>query len=277
VSKRRHRPRKRFGQNFLYDPAIAGRIVAAAELKPNQAVVELGAGRGIMTGPLIASGARVIALEIDRDLCSELAEKLPFDGRRAELLNADLTEVSLTSLLVERGIESCVLMGNIPYYLTREVLFAYLVDEHEMIEAAVLMMQREVGERIVSPPGSRVYGITSVILQSLYEVKTLFKVAPGSFNPAPKVASVVLEFKPLAAPLAGGDELRPFVRLVKNLFQQRRKTIQNTIKNFYALSEEEMADLEQTTGIDTGRRPESLKGDEFLTLSRALDRMTSAG
>ena len=277
MSKRAFRPRKRFGQNFLYDPAIAGRIVAGAALEPGQTVVELGPGKGIMTRPIVDTGARLIAVEIDRDLLGNLSETFADEGDRVEILNQDLTKVSLAELLSSRGLTSCVLMGNIPYNHTRDVLFSFLVEEFDRIDGAYLMVQREVGERIVSPPGSRVYGITSVVLQSLYAVKSMFKVAPGSFNPPPKVASVVLEFKPLDAPLVEGEALTAFVQLVKNLFQQRRKTIQNSIKSFYKLDEDGIALLRQRTGLDMGRRPESLSKEEFLTLSRALGVMTSAG
>lgn len=277
MSKRAFRPRKRFGQNFLYDPAIAGKIVAFAGLEPGRTVVELGPGKGIMTRQIAETGARIIAVEIDRDLLAALNETLEGQNERVEILNEDLTEVTLEGLLASRGLASCVLMGNIPYNHTRDVLFSFLIDEYDKIEGAYLMVQREVGDRIVSPPGSRVYGITSVVLQSLYAVKSLFRVAPGSFNPPPKVASVVLEFKPLAEPLVKGDGLRPFVQLVKNLFQQRRKTIHNTIKAFYSVDDEGIASLQRMTGIDTGRRPESLSNEEFLSISRALESIASAG
>jgi 16S rRNA (adenine1518-N6/adenine1519-N6)-dimethyltransferase len=132
------------------------------------------------------------------------------------------------------------------------------------------MLQKEVGDRIVSPPGSKVYGITSVVLQSLYRVRVVTKVAPGSFTPRPKVASVVLGFEPLAAPVLEPTELGPFVALVKNLFQQRRKIIRNTLKAFYELPDEELAGIESDTGLDLGARPESLSKEKFLMLSRRL-------
>ena len=170
-----------------------------------------------------------------------------------------------------------MLIGNIPYNLTREVLFSFLVDEVEMLEGAYLMMQREVGERIVSPPGSRVYGITSVILQSLYDVKVLFRVAPGSFHPRPKVASAVLEFKPLAAPLVAPAEMAKFSRLVRNVFQQRRKTIHNTIRSSYGVSARELREMERVSGIDFSKRPEALSKEDFLRLWRVVDEVASAG
>jgi 16S rRNA (adenine1518-N6/adenine1519-N6)-dimethyltransferase len=273
------RPKKRLGQNFLYDPAIAEKIVSAAEPGAGEVVVELGAGRGILTRALLARGARLIALELDSALFAILSADLAGSGSGTasgnaesglELLNVDFTSVELGELLAEREVERCMLMGNIPYYLTREVLFGFLVDEHRFIDRAFIMVQKEVGDRIVSPPGSRTYGITSVILQTLYDVKTVMKVAPGSFFPPPKVASVVLGFRSLPEPLLGDHEWGPFQELVKNLFQQRRKTIHNTLRAFYGLSQDRLEALAAASGVDLGARPEALAKEDFHRLTRGL-------
>jgi 16S rRNA (adenine1518-N6/adenine1519-N6)-dimethyltransferase len=280
------RPKKSLGQHFLYNPAISGRIVDAAGLDRDSVVVELGAGRGILTRPLAATGAAVIALELDRDLVAELGSFLqegsPDGGGeqrpltvlnrdRVELLNADFTKLSLTGLLVSRGYEKCALFGNIPYHLTRHVLFSFLIDEVEMISAAYLMMQREVGERIVSGPGSKVYGIPSVVLQCLYDVKALFRVAPGSFHPPPRVDSIVLEFIPKVKPLVEMDDLKRFTQFVKNVFQQRRKTIHNSLKAFYTMSDGMLRDLQTATAIDLQKRPEALHKEELLKIFETID------
>jgi 16S rRNA (adenine1518-N6/adenine1519-N6)-dimethyltransferase len=277
LNPKRHRAKKRLGQNFLYDPAIARKIVDATSLGSGDVAVELGAGRGILTRELAARGTRLIALELDTELAEELRHE--FEGiaasetdflTRAEILNEDFSKISLSGLLAARALDRCTLVGNIPYNLTRDVLFSFLVEENEIIDAAYIMLQKEVGDRIVSPPGSRVYGITSVVLQSLYDVKIVLRVAPGSFAPRPKVASTVLEFKPLKEPIMERDELPPFVTLVKNVFQQRRKTIQNTLKSFYSLSQSELDRIETESGINLGSRPEKLGKEEFLKLLRML-------
>jgi len=277
--RRNARPKRRLGQNFLYDPAIARRIVAEADIGPNSVVVELGAGRGILTRAIAETGARLVALEVDRDLYDTLAEELnevfgadAATVQRVELVNVDFTKVSLGELLSQRDLERCTLMGNIPYNLTREVLFTFLVDAHDIIDGAAIMVQKEVGDRIVSPPGSRVYGITSVVLQSLYDVRTVIKVSPGSFNPRPRVASVVLGFTPLERPIVAPDELGHYKQFVKNVFQQRRKTLQNTMKSFYDLSEAELDAIRSETDIDLQSRPEQLSKEELLSLARALAR-----
>lgn len=290
MNKKAVRPKKHLGQNFLHDPAIASRIVEAAELTPEATVIELGAGKGILSRPLAGKGVRLIAIELDRDLAAELeeffgagagAEKRASGSRgdenaaagAVEILNADFTKLTLTGLLASRGAERCILFGNIPYHLTRDVLFSFLVDEREMIDGSYLMLQREVGERIVSPPGSRVYGITSVVLQSLYAVRPLFRVGPGAFFPRPKVESIVVEFRPLEEPVVAPEELNAFVPLVKNLFQQRRKTIHNTLKQFYSLSERELAGIAREVGVPLDKRPEALGKEVFAALSRVVSRI----
>jgi 16S rRNA (adenine1518-N6/adenine1519-N6)-dimethyltransferase len=265
----RFRPKKRFGQNFLHDRGVAAKIVAAARIGPDDVVVELGPGRGVLTRLIAGTGARLVALELDRRLVEELGAEFA-DRPNVEVVSADFTKVSLGALLGDRGLDRCVLIGNIPYHLTRDVLFDFLVDEYASISRSVIMMQREVGDRIASPPGSKVYGIPSVVLQSLYDIEVVTKVAAGSFFPPPLVASIVLAFRPLAKPLLGPGEMRPFIALVKNVFQQRRKTVHNTLRAFYSLSEESLERIHAETGIDLQSRPEALSKEALLSLSRSV-------
>jgi len=275
LKKKQLRPKKQLGQNFLYDPAIAARIAGAVALSGDDLVVELGPGRGILTDALAERGARVVAIELDGALCDELRGRFA-EHARVEILHADFTTVRLAALVAQHGCERCTLVGNIPYYLTRDVLFDFLVGEHEVLNGATIMMQKEVGDRIVSPPGSRVYGITSVVLQSLYDIGVVMKVAPGSFVPPPRVSSVVLSFQPLAESMLGPGELEPFKELVKNLFSQRRKTIQNTLRAFYDLDEDGLAEIQRRMDIDLGKRPEQLGNETFLELSRTLAEVSSS-
>jgi 16S rRNA (adenine1518-N6/adenine1519-N6)-dimethyltransferase len=219
LNQGRFRPKKRFGQNFLHDRGTAVKIVDAAGVVPGELVVELGPGHGVLTKHLVSSGAHIVALELDRTLVAELDAEFDLKlgagseaRRRIEIVSADFTSVKLADVIAQRGYERCVLIGNIPYHITRHVLFDFLVEEYERVSRAVIMMQREVGDRIASAPGSRVYGITSVVLQSLYEIEVVTKVAAGSFFPRPKVASIVLSFKPLAHPLVPSDQRPVFLR-----------------------------------------------------------------
>jgi len=226
---------------------------------------------------MVPAGPRLVALELDRGLVSELSAEFDLrlgadtaERRRVDVVSVDFTTVSLGEVLGERGIGQCVLVGNIPYHLTRNVLFDFLVEETARIARAVIMMQREVGERIVSPPGSRVYGITSVVLQSLYDIRVVTKVAPGSFYPRPRVASIVLKFTPLAERFIGAEEVVPFVALVKNLCQQRRKTSHNTLRACSPMGEGVLAEVAAQAGVDLKSRPEMLSREDFRSLSRAL-------
>jgi len=277
LNQGRFRPRKRFGQNFLHDRGIAARIVDAAALGPDDIVVELGPGHGVLTKLIAERGPRLLALELDRDLVAELGAEFDLKlgagsaaRERIEIVSVDFTTVTLRDLLRQRGHERCVLIGNIPYYLTRNVLFDFLVEARGEVSRAVIMMQREVGERVVSPPGSRVYGIPSVVLQSLYDIRVVTKVAAGSFFPRPQVASIVLSFFPLSQPLLSGDEVGPFLALVKNLFQQRRKTIHNTLRAFYPLPEEVLIRIADEAGVDLQARPEALAKEQFIALAQRV-------
>ena len=277
MNQGRFRPKKRFGQNFLHDRGTAVKIVDAAHVASGELVVELGPGHGVLTRHLAERGARLVALELDRVLVAELEAEFDLklgtgsEARsRVEILSVDFTSVKLADLSRQRGHERCVLIGNIPYHITRHVLFDFLVEEYEHVTRAVIMMQREVGDRIASAPGSRVYGITSVVLQSLYDVKVVTKVAAGSFFPRPNVASIVLSFTPLARPLLLPAERPDFVRLVKNVFQQRRKTIHNTLRAFYELSDDALARISERTEIDLKSRPEMLSKEQFIAMARAV-------
>jgi 16S rRNA (adenine1518-N6/adenine1519-N6)-dimethyltransferase len=277
LNQGRFRPKKRFGQNFLHDRGTAVKIVNAAHVTTNELVVELGPGHGVLTKLLGTGGAHLVALELDRNLVAELEAEFDLklgagseERRRVEVISADFTTVKLAELVQQRGRDRCVLIGNIPYHITRHVLFDFLVEEHQHVSRAVIMMQREVGDRIASGPGSRVYGIPSVVLQSLYEIKVVTKVAAGSFFPRPKVASIVLSFTPLARPLVSDEDRRDFVLLVKNLFQQRRKTIHNALRSFYELGDDALIRIGETTGIDLKLRPEMLSKEQFVLLAGAV-------
>jgi len=277
LNQGRFRPRKRFGQNFLHDRGTAVKIVEAARVAPGELVVELGPGHGVLTRLLATSGAQLVAIELDRNLVTELETefdaKLGADSearRRVEVMSADFTTVKLADVAKRKGYDRCVLVGNIPYHVTRHVLFDFLVEEHEHVTRAVIMMQREVGDRIVSAPGSRVYGITSVVLQSLYEIGVVTKVRPGSFFPRPNVASIVLSFVPLARPLVDAGDRKDFVALVRNLFQQRRKTVHNSLRSFYELGDDALARIGATTTIDLKLRPEALSKEQFVSLTLAV-------
>jgi 16S rRNA (adenine1518-N6/adenine1519-N6)-dimethyltransferase len=263
------RPRKELGQHFLVDLRVIERLVQLIAPGPGQTILEYGAGLGVLTGMLLDAGARVVAVELDDDLARILDLEL---GSRTgfRLLHADLARVSASTVCAEEGAPDLRLVGNLPYQLTSHVLFEVL-DLGPAVHDAVFMVQREVAERIVAPPGGREYGILSVLLQTWFGVSIAMRVKPGAFLPPPRVESAILRIRPLAAeaPLAW-DERPALAALVKSVFNERRKVLRNTLKKFYGLDESALERSAAASGIDLGRRPETVSAGEFARLLRAL-------
>lgn len=215
-----HRPRKRFGQNFLRAPHVVAQIVAAANLAPGDRVMEIGPGMGALTGELLAAGAEVLACEVDRDLAEALHRR---GETRLHVHLGDVLKADWPELLAEPPYK---LVANLPYNISSQVVFRIL-DHRHLFSRLVLMFQKEVGERLLAAPGTRDYGILSVLVQNWYTVGRVARVAPGCFFPPPKVESVVLRFDPRPQPLAPVADEAAFRQLVKAVFAQRRKTLRN--------------------------------------------------
>lgn len=263
------RPRKELGQHFLIDLRILERIAQAVDAQPGDVVLEYGAGVGVLTGQLLDAGARVVAVELDDALADLLRHEL---GGRPEfrLVHGDLAKVSAPALRVEMGVPQLKLAGNLPYQLTSHVLFGVL-DLEAHLHSGVFMVQREVAERIVAAPGSREYGILSVLLRAYHDVQIIIRVKPGAFAPPPRVDSAVLKITPRAAgPALGWNERGVLAGLVKRTFNERRKVLRNTLKKFYGLDAAALAAAESGSKIDLGRRPETLSVDEFVRLLHVL-------
>ncbi len=249
------RPKKEWGQNFLGDARILGQLAALARLLPGDVVVELGAGLGHFTRALAATGARVIAVERDRELAPILRKQLP----GVEVVEADAKSFDLKAIGGR-----VVVCGNLPYHLSSPILF-HLLDQREAVRRAVLLLQREVAERIAAQPGGRQYGLLSVLVQLVAEVSIGLPVPRHAFTPPPQVDSSALVLEFLDAPRAPVADEQRFRALVKAAFQQRRKTLRNSLKNF-AGGREALARAE----IDPQRRAETLSVREFAAIERAL-------
>jgi 16S rRNA (adenine1518-N6/adenine1519-N6)-dimethyltransferase len=265
----RHRPKKALGQNFLTDRRVLEQIVAAVDVAPGDAVLEVGPGRGALTTLLAEHAGRLVAIELDRQLVPQLRAHFAAQ-EHVEIVEADILSVDIPHLLTQRGAGRWKVAANLPYNISTPVLFR-LLDCREFFSRLVLMFQREVGERLMAFPGGKEYGALSVLFRLHFDVNRVMNVRPGAFYPVPKVDSVVLRFTPLTAPrVEVGDEAF-FRRVVKAAFSQRRKTLWNCLRAAGLIEgDDRLLMALQRGGIDGSRRGETLSLDEFAALTRAL-------
>jgi 16S rRNA (adenine1518-N6/adenine1519-N6)-dimethyltransferase len=260
VSESHHRARRRFGQNFLHDPAVIERIARAVSPAPGDALVEIGPGLGALTRALLDAGADLDVIEIDRDLAARLART--FSGDAAlRIHNTDALAFDFGALAARRGLLR--LVGNLPYNISTPLLFRFIAHA-ESVRDMHLMLQKEVAERINAAPGGKTYGRLSVMVQFHCHVSPLFDVGAGAFSPAPRVRSAVVRLVPRREPPAPLRDRRCLERVVTLAFGQRRKTLRNSLKP--CLTDSAIGDA----GIDPGSRPETLTLGEFAALANAL-------
>ncbi|MDB4876208.1 MAG: Ribosomal small subunit methyltransferase [Gemmatimonadetes bacterium] len=260
---RTHPPvRKSLGQHFLNDKRILQRIVDALELSGDETVVEIGPGRGSLTATLLPHAKKLVLIEYDRALAAKLREKYASEPS-VSVVEADVLTVNLRE--VAGG--PFQLVGNVPYYITTPILFHAL--ERPRPEKAVYLVQREVAERIVAAPGSDEYGALSVNVQALAKAKLMFRVAPGSFLPPPKVESAVVRIEPRDDPAVSPEEEATFRRFVLDAFGMRRKQLRRVIRSVWGISVEQADAALATAEIDPTARPETLSPEQFAKLVRA--------
>ena len=259
------RPVKRRGQNFLLDGNLA-RAIAADCLELGSDVLELGAGGGALTFPLLEAGATVTAVEVDRHLCDLLREETA--GReRFRLVEADIARLDWSATLDLAGPRP-VVAGNLPYVLTSEVLFA-LIDHRRRVAGAVFMIQREVAARLAAGPGSKEYGVLAVVLGSQFEVEVRRQVPAAVFWPRPDVVSAVVVLRPRPDTWDDG-ELSRFRALVKGLFQQRRKRTATVLRALCGVDEAAAAGWCRAAGVDPDARPEQAPRAALRELARLI-------
>lgn len=262
----RGRAKKAFGQHFLKDRAILGRIAVAAGLEPGDRVLEVGPGPGYLTAELLRAGAHVTAVEFDRDICAYLVERFA-EEPNFELIQSDAMKVDFTALLRNKK-ERLKLVSNPPYNITGP-LVAKIIRERAAFSRVVMMLQKEVAGRLTAGPGARASGALTIMLWLYFDVSRAFSVSAGSFSPPPAVDSTVVVFSPLAGPRVPVSDEAFFRELVRKAFSARRKTILNALKGIVA----ETGDLSSSfdeAGIDPGRRGETLSLGEFSALAAAL-------
>ncbi len=253
-----HRARRRFGQNFLHDASVVARIIDAIDPRRGQTIVEIGPGQAALSGALIERAGHIQAVEIDRDLAASLRVRFPAD--KLTLIEADALKIDWTAI-AETPLR---IVGNLPYNISTPVLFALLPIAARVIDQH-FMLQKEVVDRMVAPPGSKTYGRLSVMLQFRYQLVKLFDVPRSAFKPAPQVTSSVVRMQPLAAVELPGVDAKTFARVVAAAFGQRRKTLRNALS--------ELLDTEEITaaGIDPQARAETLGVQSFVALARRLE------
>ena len=254
-------PRKRLGQSFLEDMNIIHRIVALAQPAEDETIVEIGAGLGFMTEELAKGAGRVIALEVDPRLVAILRER--FAGQeRVDVVQTDVLKYDFSAAFPEgRG----KVVGNIPYHISTPILFR-LLDFRRSISSMILMFQKELADRIAAPPGSRIYGIPSVMVARYTTATCELTVPPTCFYPVPDVVSSVLRIVVRQEPDLPDGEL--FAKIVRAAFAQRRKTLWNNLRGI-GLPDERVDMVLSRSGIDRIRRAETLSVEDFSQLTTA--------
>lgn len=257
-----HRPRKRFGQHFLTQPAIARRIVALAAAGPTDTVLEIGPGRGALTALLAETTGTLWLVEVDRDLAARLRDRFA-DRASVRVVEGDVLDVDLGDLL--RGAAPVVAVANLPYNISTPVLMK-LLEEPALFSRLILMLQREVAERLCAAPGGKTYGALSVAVQLVADVEIAFRVSPGAFTPRPKVESAVVVIHPRRPPAVSPAAAAEVRRLLRAVFGRRRKQLANALKTLHP----DPRTVLDRLAIDPTRRPETLTVGEFVRLAEAL-------
>jgi 16S rRNA (adenine1518-N6/adenine1519-N6)-dimethyltransferase len=270
------RPKKHLGQHFLTDRSIARRIVQALEHPAGACVLEIGPGKGILTEPLLEQDLRLILVEIDPESADYLIKKWP--QLEAALVREDFLKLDLGEVCGE----PFHIIGNFPYNISSQIFFRVLESRH-LVSSIVCMLQKEVADRIASPPGSREYGILSVLLGAFFDAEILFTVKPGSFFPPPQVTSSVMRLSRNQTETLPCDEVL-FFRIVKTVFNQRRKMIRNSIKSIllnlggdsnHSKKHHEEQGVSEEEFYLLRKRPEELGVPEFIELTRWVTSLQS--
>jgi 16S rRNA (adenine1518-N6/adenine1519-N6)-dimethyltransferase len=265
-------PKRRFGQNFLTDKNVVDRIIAAVEPKPDETIIEIGPGRGALTKRLVESGARVIAIEFDRDLVPQLSQQF-LSASNLKLIEADALSVNFCEV-IQPAVRARV-VANLPYNVGTAIL-QRLIEQRNCISEMVLMLQREVADRITAEAGSHDRGYLSVFVEAYCEADKLFDVSPQSFRPVPKVVSTIMRLHVRKRIAADVKDENLLWQVVSAGFAHPRKTILNNLREAPEPIEELLRKHGGASivlcdaGIPALRRAETLALDEWATLVNAM-------
>jgi 16S rRNA (adenine1518-N6/adenine1519-N6)-dimethyltransferase len=251
------RPKKSLGQHFLHDQNVARKIVESLQTKEGSTVLEIGPGMGVLTKYLVENKDIDLSLiEIDRDSVAYLKKHYPL--LQQKIIEGDFLAQDLSVINPER----LSIIGNFPYNISSQIFFKVL-EHRSIVKEVVCMLQKEVADRIAAPHGSKTYGILSVLLQAYFDIQFLFKVSPGVFIPPPKVMSAVIRLKRNQVERLACDETL-FVQVVKQGFNNRRKTLRNALKNLNLSQEIVKLDI-------MDKRAEQLSVNSFIELTKAIE------
>jgi 16S rRNA (adenine1518-N6/adenine1519-N6)-dimethyltransferase len=260
------RAKKALGQNFLVDVNIQRKIVEALEPGPADTVMEIGPGPGALTQHLVGRAGRLVLVELDNHLAPRLAALYAGDPS-VRVIHRDVLRVPLEEVTEEPA--ALKVIGNIPYNITTPILFS-LLERRPRPAAIVLMVQREVADRILAPEGGKAYGALAVGVRAVASVRRVMNVSRDAFRPAPDVMSTVIRIDPHVPPRLSEAEEQPLRMLTRAAFGQRRKQFQRILRDAYGLEPAQVEELGTAVGMDLVQRPETFAPERFVELARAI-------
>lgn len=270
------RPQHKLGQNFLTDGRVLDQIVEASGVGAEDVALEIGPGLGVLTQRLARKAGLVVAIELDRKLVEILGKTLQKEHPNLEVIHGDAVTINLHKLLAERLPSGRLahVAANLPYYVTTPLVMR-LLEEELPLDNIVVMVQKEVADRMVSPPGSKQYGALSVAVQFHTEPRIVTNVGRGAFLPPPDVDSAVVQMKLRRTPPVDAPRQR-FFQVVKAAFGQRRKTLGNALVAGLHLDKPVVQEVLASAHIDAARRGETLSLEEFAAIARILETMNTS-
>lgn len=257
---------KGLGQNFLINPSVCPRMAEMSGAGENVGVIEIGPGVGVLTNELCKLADKVVAIEIDKRLIPVLFETLS-DFHNIKIINDDILKIDLNKLIDEefKGMK-IVVCANLPYYITSPVIMK-LLEENLPIEAITVMVQKEAAQRICAEIGTRQSSAVTVAVNYYSKSEILFNVSAGSFMPAPKVDSAVIKLKVFHKPAVKVKDSKKFFKVVRSAFEQRRKTLPNSLSNGLGLPKSEINNVLSECNISLTARAEQLKLEDFKEIA----------
>jgi 16S rRNA (adenine1518-N6/adenine1519-N6)-dimethyltransferase len=258
---------KNLGQNFLIDQNILNKIVDGAELDEDSTVIEIGPGIGTLTQEMARHCRKVAAIELDDKLIPILNESLA-DFNNIEIINDDAAKIDYKKLIEDKNLSNVKVVANLPYYVTTPII-AKLFNDKPGITSIVVMIQKEVADRITSGPGTKEYGSITLLVQYYSKVQKICRVSPSCFVPRPRVESTVIRMDVLDTPAVHVDDEKLFFRVIRDSFNMRRKTLWNALKKI-GPGEDKLKEAFEASNIDPIRRGETLSMQEFADLSNEI-------